>query len=146
MRRGKPAQATERGAAAVEFALVVPVLIMMIFGMVDMGMAINAQAIVGNAAREGARAASFNGANTTATTNVVNSAAKSLIGTAPTVAITCQAKGSTTSSASYCTSAVAGDSVLVQVTYTYKWLTPGILGLPGQSTIAATSQMRIESA
>lgn len=143
MRRGKPAQASERGAAAVEFALIAPVLIVMIFGMVDMGMAINAQAIVGNAAREGARAASFNGANVTATTNVVTSASSSLIGTAPTVSITCQAVGTTTTIA--CSSAAAGDSVLVAVSYTYKWLTPGVLGLPGQSTIFATSQMRIES-
>lgn len=144
MRRGKPAQVSERGAAAVEFALVVPVLIVMIFGMVDMGMAINAQAIVSNAAREGARAASFNGANVTATTTVVTSATKYLIGTAPTTTITCQAIGTATTIA--CSSASPGDSVVVQVNYTYKWLTPGVLGLPGQSPIAATSQMRIESA
>lgn len=126
-----------------EFALILPVLIVMIFGMVDMGMAINAQAIVSNAAREGARAASFNGANTTATTNVVKSAAKSLIGTAPTITITCQTVGTTTTIA--CSSAAPGDSVLVKLVYTYKWLTPGVLGLPGQSNIVATSQMRIES-
>jgi Flp pilus assembly protein TadG len=143
MRRGKPAQASERGAAAVEFALIMPVLIVMIFGMVDMGMAINAQAIVSNAAREGARAASFNGADTTATTTGVTSAAKSLIGTAPTVTITCQTVGTTTTIT--CSSATAGDSVVVKVAYTYKWLTPGVLGLPGQSSIVATSQMRIES-
>jgi Flp pilus assembly protein TadG len=144
MRRGKPAQASERGAAAVEFALVVPILIVMIFGMVDMGMAINAQAIVGNAAREGARAASFNGADTTATTNVVTSATKSLIGTAPSTTITCQAVGTATTIA--CSSASPGDSVVVKVAYTYKWLSPGVLGLPGQTAIVATSQMRIESA
>lgn len=144
MRRGKPAQASERGAAAVEFALIVPVLIVMIFGMVDMGMAINAQAIVGNAAREGARAASFNGANVTATTTVVTSATKNLIGTAATTTITCQAIGTATTI--NCSTASPGDSVVVQVNYTYKWLTPGVLGLPGQSPIAATSQMRIESA
>lgn len=127
-----------------EFALVLPILIVMIFGMVDMGMAINAQAIVGNAAREGARAASFNGADTTATTTVVASAAKSLIGTAPTTTITCQAVGTTNTIA--CSSASPGDSVRVRVAYMYKWLTPGVLGLPGQSAIVATSQMRIESA
>ncbi|WP_098461672.1 TadE/TadG family type IV pilus assembly protein [Propionicimonas paludicola] len=146
MRRGKPAQTSERGAAAVEFALVLPVLIVMIFGMVDMGMAINAQAIVGNAAREGARAASFSGADTTATNNAISRASASLIGTAPTTNITCQTMVSGTPTAIACSSVSPGDSVQVKVSYTYKWITPGVLGLPGQSVIVATSQMRIESA
>ena len=129
-----------------EFALVLPVLIVMIFGMVDMGMAINAQAIVGNAAREGARAASFSGANSAATLNAVGRASASLIGTAPTTTMTCQTMVSNTPTTIACGSVSAGDSVQVKVSYTYRWLTPGVLGLPGQSVIVATSQMRIESA
>lgn len=143
MRRDKPARSSERGAAAVEFALILPVLIMMIFGMVDMGMAINAQAVVGNAAREGARAASFSAANTAAAATVATSASSSLIGTPPTITITCQTVGTATVIA--CSAASPGDSVVVKVSYTYKWITPGVLGLPGQSTIVSTSQMRIES-
>jgi Flp pilus assembly protein TadG len=48
----------DRGAAAVEFALVVPVLLIVVFGIIDFGRMLNAQLQVSEAAREGARAAS----------------------------------------------------------------------------------------
>jgi len=147
MRSGKPAQASERGAAAVEFALVLPVLIMMIFGMVDMGMVVNAQAIVGNAAREGARSASFNGTNTASAVATATGVAGSLMGSSLTVTVTC--KSATATSFSSCPVSPAkpsvGDTVMVTVSYDYQWLTPAILGLPGHSNVVASSQMRIES-
>lgn len=46
---------SERGAAAVEFALVFPVLIVMIFGIIEFGAVFNAQIMVTAAAREGVR-------------------------------------------------------------------------------------------
>lgn len=46
---------SERGAAAVEFALVLPVLIMLLLGIVEFGRIYNIQISVTNAAREGAR-------------------------------------------------------------------------------------------
>jgi hypothetical protein len=49
---------SDRGAAAVEFALVVPVLLIVVFGIIDFGRMLNAQLQVSEAAREGARAAS----------------------------------------------------------------------------------------
>lgn len=45
----------ERGAVAVEFAIVVPVLIMILLGIIEFGLAFNSQLEVTNAAREGAR-------------------------------------------------------------------------------------------
>ncbi|GAA1992065.1 hypothetical protein GCM10009817_37770 [Terrabacter lapilli] len=48
---------TERGAAAVELAIVLPVLFLVIAGIVDFGRAFFAQIELANAAREGARAA-----------------------------------------------------------------------------------------
>jgi TadE-like protein len=45
----------ERGAAAVEFALVVPILLMLVFGIIDFGLMIRANTVLANAAREGAR-------------------------------------------------------------------------------------------
>lgn len=47
----------ERGAAAVEFAIVLPVLFLVIAGIVDFGRAFFTQIQLANAAREGARAA-----------------------------------------------------------------------------------------
>jgi Flp pilus assembly protein TadG len=48
---------TERGASAVEFAIVLPVLFLVIAGIVDFGRYFFTQIQVTNAAREGARAA-----------------------------------------------------------------------------------------
>lgn len=45
----------ERGAAAVEFALVLPVLILLVFGLIEFSRVYNIQISLSNAAREGAR-------------------------------------------------------------------------------------------
>ncbi|HET9648416.1 MAG TPA: TadE family protein [Microlunatus sp.] len=47
---------SDRGAAAVEFALVVPLLIVMVIGIAEFGRAFFVQATMGGAAREGVRA------------------------------------------------------------------------------------------
>lgn len=46
---------SERGAAAVEFALVLPILVLILFGVIEFGGVYNAQLMVTGAAREGAR-------------------------------------------------------------------------------------------
>ncbi|MEW6327514.1 MAG: TadE/TadG family type IV pilus assembly protein [Thermodesulfobacteriota bacterium] len=46
----------QKGAAAVEFALVLPILILFIFGIIEFGMGMHAKEILTNASREGARA------------------------------------------------------------------------------------------
>ena len=47
----------EDGAAAVEFALLLPLLVLLLFGFIQFGMAFNTRIQATNAAREGARAA-----------------------------------------------------------------------------------------
>lgn len=46
---------SERGAAAVEFALILPVLVLLVVGILEFSRAYNAQLSITNAAREGAR-------------------------------------------------------------------------------------------
>lgn len=46
---------SERGAAAVEFALVLPVLVLLVMGLMEFSLVFNAQLSLSNAAREGAR-------------------------------------------------------------------------------------------
>ena len=46
----------ERGAAATEFALLLPVFLMILFGVIEFGMIMYGREVVTNAAREGARA------------------------------------------------------------------------------------------
>ncbi|HKU29947.1 MAG TPA: TadE/TadG family type IV pilus assembly protein, partial [Arthrobacter sp.] len=45
------AKASERGAAAVEFALVAPILVLLVLGIMEFGRAYNAQVSLTNAAR-----------------------------------------------------------------------------------------------
>jgi hypothetical protein len=54
-----PRRGREDGAAAVEFALVLPVLMLLIFGIIDFGRMLNAKITITEAAREGARAAAL---------------------------------------------------------------------------------------
>lgn len=51
----------DRGAAAVEFALVVPILLTLFFGIIDGARAYNAQITLSEAAAEGARALAVGG-------------------------------------------------------------------------------------
>jgi Flp pilus assembly protein TadG len=60
-----------RGASAVEFAVVAPVLFLMIFGMIEYGRLIMVQQIITNASREGAREAVLDGATSTSVTDQV---------------------------------------------------------------------------
>lgn len=54
--------ARRRGAAAVEFALVAPLLVVLVFGMIEFGRMFMAEQVLTNAAREGARKAVLPGA------------------------------------------------------------------------------------
>ena len=54
----------ERGQAIVEFALIMPILIILLFGVVFFAMAFNLQMVLNAAAREGARTWASNRANT----------------------------------------------------------------------------------
>lgn len=50
---------TDRGSAAVELAIVLPVLLLLVFGVIDFGRMLNAQITLTEAAREGSRAAAL---------------------------------------------------------------------------------------
>jgi len=50
-----------RGAELIEFALVLPVMLLILAGILDMGFLFNNYAVVTNAAREGARMAAVPG-------------------------------------------------------------------------------------
>ncbi len=146
-------RARERGAAAVEFALVLPVLVMIMMGIIDFGMVTNAQAIVANAARDGARAASM-GANSSTSCVAAVKAASTLLGfsntgncatSVPSVTVTCLDASGLACASSFDTSREVGGTAVVSVTYTYKWVSPAIFGLPGQTTITKQAFMRIET-
>lgn len=68
---------SERGSAAVEFALIVPVLVSLLLGIVEFGRAYNAQITVTAAAREGARVMAIQ-KSVSATQSAVRAASPSL--------------------------------------------------------------------
>lgn len=57
----------EYGAAAVEFAILVPILILLVFGIVEFGRAYHTQVTLTHAAREGARVWALGGTEAEAT-------------------------------------------------------------------------------
>jgi len=62
----------DRGAAAVEFALVFPLLVVLLFGIVEFGSIYNAQVMITGAAREGARTMAVTGSAASARTAVID--------------------------------------------------------------------------
>ena len=79
----------ERGAAAVEFALILPLLIMLVFGIIQFGVLFNRQQGLHAAAREGARIASLPNTNQTQIESRVTDALTGVsLSATPTITIT----------------------------------------------------------
>ena len=143
----------DRGAAAVEFALIVPVLLVVVFGIIDFGLLMNSSSLLSNAAREGARVASLGGSYD-ATVAAAKSTEQGLIGTVPTPTATCILSGGGACpggasgwAAGNSNSAPTGASVTVSITYAYTWITPIVRLIPGWKssiTISRASTMRVE--
>ncbi|WP_427129825.1 TadE/TadG family type IV pilus assembly protein [Pseudarthrobacter sp. S9] len=122
---GSRAQGRERGAAAVEFALVVPILLSLVVGIVEFSYTYNLQISVTQAAREAAR--------TMAIKNDQGLAQAAAVAGAP---------GLDPAGFTYAFTpgtCVAGSNARVQITYTANTLT----GLFGTSvTVSGTGAMR----
>jgi Flp pilus assembly protein TadG len=65
-------RARRRGVAFVEFAIVLPVLLAMLLGIIDFGQMGRQSLIIANAAREGARAAAVGQSSTNVRTRIIN--------------------------------------------------------------------------
>ena len=66
---------SERGAVAVEFALLAPVLVMLLLGITEFGRAYNAQVTLSSAAREGVRVMAIGNSPSAARTAAKNASA-----------------------------------------------------------------------
>ena len=66
-----PCRRSERGAAALEFALIVPILLLVVFGVINFGFLLSQKASLANAVRAGARYGSVNAYTSTHTCKAV---------------------------------------------------------------------------
>jgi len=101
----------ERGAVAVEFALVVPVLLVFLFSIVSVSRAFQVQATLSGAAREAAR--------TMAIQNSQSAAKSAAVFAASTSDISLSA-GNVSISPSSCTGAAPNANILVTITYRFQ--------------------------
>jgi Flp pilus assembly protein TadG len=128
----------ERGQSLVEFALILPLFLLLMFAIVDFGMGFYSWITVTNAAREGARIGAV-GADSPTIQQRVKDTAGSLNNSNLTITVS-NAKGN------------SGETVGVTVNYKYQLITPlsGLMNLVSGGSIgpninfASTSQMRLE--
>jgi Flp pilus assembly protein TadG len=133
----------EGGAAAVEFALVVPLLFLLVFGMIDFGWAINRYTVLNNATREGVRLASLGADSSEITASVTGSLEDAGLDAAAVVVdlrCTTPAGGACGSWADH----ASGGTAIITVRYSTDWLTPTGKTVSDELNISKTSRMRIE--
>jgi len=73
-------QSERRGVAAVEMALVLPVFLMLVFGIIEFGRAMMVFNMVTNAAREGARMAVLDGSTNAEVTSTITTFLQGAVG------------------------------------------------------------------
>jgi Flp pilus assembly protein TadG len=125
-----------RATAAVEFAIVAPVFLLLVFGMIEYGRMVMVQQIITNASREGARTAVLDGATTASVETAVNNYLSSGSISGATVTVS----PNPPSSAQY------GDPVTVTVSVPFSqvsWL-PSPMYLGGK-TLTSSTVMRRET-
>lgn len=115
---------SDRGATALEFGIVVPILILLLLGIVEFGVVFQHKLALTHAAREGARMASVNKWNEAS----VKQAAFPIV---PTVTVTPNPPST----------AAMGTPITVVLTYNYDWK---LLPIPGTIQLQSRAVMRRE--
>ena len=131
------------GQSLVEFAIILPVFLLILAGIVDFGLGLYSQMTVINAAREGARLGVVQPGDLPAIEARVDAMAAGLDLTKLTVpAPTCLRPSGTSFVPCSGTMWVSGDAVVVQVDYDYRMIWP--LAFGNNIHLTSTVQMRIE--
>ncbi len=123
----------EKGQAMVELALVLPLLLILIFGIVEFGRVFNAYLIVNNAAREGARVGVVGATDTTITQKTKDTA------------LTLDPLQIATTITPISSSRVRGAALTVAVEYPVTIYAPLIMDIVGNPyTVHGSATMRVE--
>jgi Flp pilus assembly protein TadG len=121
----KTSSLSERGAALVEFAIVLPLLLMLVFGIIEFGRAYNNQVTLTHAAREGVREYTISGD----------------ADAAEEVAIAAASSGVRTELLTFeFTPCTAGDAASMRVNYPFQFFIPFLPSSP--FTLSGTGVMR----
>ncbi|MCP8969322.1 TadE/TadG family type IV pilus assembly protein [Ectobacillus ponti] len=121
----------ESGQSLVEFALVLPVLVLLIFGIIDFGRVLHTYLTLDHAGREAARAASI-GKTDADVKSVADANAAGLTASKLTVSISPSGTKKT------------GDSVEITLTYPIDFLTPVVGEVVGSFYLKDKTVMRVE--
>jgi Flp pilus assembly protein TadG len=144
---GQRKRKNESGQGLVEFALVLPVLLLVLLSILEGGLLLFNQHVITNASREGARygiVARVSRRSGAEITNVVNAyTADHLITFGEGVPVTTVTTNTSSGSPS---DAVFGDNLTVQVAFRYDFLVlPNFVGqLTGATDLLATAMMKYE--
>jgi Flp pilus assembly protein TadG len=129
----------EQGAAAAEFAILLPVLLTILFGIIEFGMLMYGREIVTNATREGARAGIVQGPPKRTAGEITTIATNYLTGTGVNLAdVTFTVTGAGLTNP---------NTLTVSATYLYRFLIPYIptvVGIPNPLPIPIQTVMRHE--
>lgn len=134
----------DSGVAAVEFALIFPVLILLVLGIINFGYGFGQQLALNQAVREGARQAvvpgTNNGADVDELTEIQGVVRGSLGGLVPPAEVSVTAQDSSgTATPTGCDEIDVGDELVLEASYPAKLLVP--MPIPGfSSTFTLTSE------
>ena len=136
---------SQRGAVAVEFALIFPVLVLLVFGIIEFGGGFHAWDATQNAAREGARLGAVD-PSPSEITRRVRGTTSFLNQSNLTVTIQCQRNNGPFSTCPSSANWVEGDIVRVAVEYHYGYITPlpRFVGLGPDMSMRSIAEARFE--
>jgi Flp pilus assembly protein TadG len=129
---GQLVESSERGAVAVEFAILLPVLVMLLMGIIEFGRAYNTQISLTHAARESVRVMAISNNPVSARTTAIDSA----VSLRPTLRTTDVAI--TTTNATTPGLCASGARATVIITYSLSTMT----GIAGPFTLTARGVMQ----
>ncbi|OGO50883.1 MAG: hypothetical protein A2148_08005 [Chloroflexi bacterium RBG_16_68_14] len=141
-----------RGQSLVEFALVLPVLTLLIFGIIDFGMGLRSYISLTNATREGARFAAVGNMAGAYPTDCNGSTNTTVVGRVCVAMEGLDLDDVETVAVSYPDGQAPGNQVVVTAQYTYNYITP--LGdianfftggtFPDMLSLSTSTDMRLE--
>ena len=141
-----------RGQGLVEFALVMPILMILVFGIIDFGMGLRSYISLTNATREGARFAAVGNPAGAYPADCNGSTTNSVVGRVCVTIEGLRLADLETVTVEYPDGEAPGNSVVVSADYTYNYITP--LGrlvdvfsggtFPDSLSLSTSTDMRLE--